>query len=56
MENKIDAVLSAADRDKILQFINDIYALLPFLIDLSPEERQSLLKWAKRVARLSKLH
>lgn len=44
MENKIDATLSVADRDKILQFIRDIRALLPFLVDLSPENRHSLVK------------
>lgn len=42
MENKIDAALSKADRDQILNLIQQIRALLPFLVDLSPEERKSL--------------
>lgn len=44
MQNRIDAAITAADRDKILDLINQIRALMPFLIDLSPEERQSLPK------------
>lgn len=44
MPNRIDAALNAADRDHILDFITQIRALLPFLIDLSPEDRQSLPK------------
>lgn len=41
MQNIIDAALFDSERDKILDLINQIRALLPFLIDLSPEERQS---------------
>lgn len=44
MENRINATLSVADRDKVLDLIAQIRALLPFLIDLSPDERQSLPK------------
>lgn len=44
MQNRIDATISVADRDKILDFISQIRALMPFLIDLSPEERQALPK------------
>lgn len=44
MENRIDAVLTDADRDNVLGLINDIRARLPFLIDLTIEERQSLPK------------
>lgn len=44
MQNKIDATLSVADRDKILDFIGQARALLPFLIDLTTEDRQSLVK------------
>jgi hypothetical protein len=44
MQNRIDAAITAADRDKILDFIRQIRALLPFLIDLTMEERQSLVK------------
>lgn len=42
MQNRIDAVLSATDRDKILDSISQIRALLPFLINLTPEERREL--------------
>ncbi|MGI8786971.1 MAG: hypothetical protein ACR2HG_04320 [Pyrinomonadaceae bacterium] len=44
MENRIDAALSAADRDSALNAVAQIRTLLPFLIDLSPEERQALPK------------
>ncbi|HEY0428632.1 MAG TPA: hypothetical protein VGC76_12700 [Pyrinomonadaceae bacterium] len=44
MQNKIAASISTADRDKILDFINQIFALMTFGVDLTPEERQSLVK------------
>lgn len=44
MENKINAALSKADREQILDLIQQIRILLPFLIDLSPEDRHSLVK------------
>jgi len=44
MENRIDAALSDANRDTVLQLIQDIRAKLPFLIDLTIEERKSLPK------------
>jgi len=44
MQNKIDAAISVTDRDKILEFIGQIRALMPFLADLTNEERQSLVK------------
>lgn len=44
MQNRIDADLSSTVRDEILDLISQIRAKLPFLIDLSPEERQSLPK------------
>ena len=44
MDNRIDADLSAANRDTILTAVAQIRTLLPFLIDLSPEERQALPK------------
>lgn len=44
MQNKIDAAISATDRDKILDLISQIVALMPFLVDLTPEERHSLFK------------
>lgn len=44
MQNRIDATITTIDRDKVLQNIAEIKMLLPFLIDLSPEDRQSLPK------------
>jgi hypothetical protein len=44
MQNKIDATLEAADRDRILDLINQIFNLLPFRVDLTPEERHTLFK------------
>lgn len=44
MENRIDAALSDANRDTVLQLIQDIRSKLPFLIDLTIEERKSLPK------------
>ncbi len=44
MQNKIEAVLSPENRDKILGFINQIFALLPEGVDLTPDDRQSMLK------------
>lgn len=44
MNNKIDAAVSAASRDAVLDHIEQIRALLPFLLDLSPEDRQALPK------------
>jgi hypothetical protein len=40
--NRISATLSAADRDAVLAAIATIKQKLPFLIDLSPEERKTL--------------
>jgi hypothetical protein len=44
MQNKIDAVLSAASVSKILQLIDQIEAEMPFLVDLSNDEIASLNK------------
>jgi hypothetical protein len=44
MQNKIDAVLSAASVTKILQLIDQIEAEMPFLVDLSAAEIASLNK------------
>jgi len=44
MQNRIDAELPIGKRDQIIDLINQIRALLPFLIDLSPEDRQALPK------------
>ena len=43
-ENRIDAVLSEADRAATLAAIETIKTKLPFLIDLTPKERQELPK------------
>lgn len=48
MQNRIDATLSPEDKDKILQFIRDIEAKLPFLVDLSAAEIASLSKMGDR--------
>lgn len=42
MQNKINAALSKADRDKILDLISQISALLPFLISLTTDEKREL--------------
>lgn len=44
MQNRIDTAITVSDRDKILDLISQIFALLPMRVDLSPEERQSLVK------------
>ncbi len=48
MQNRIDASLSTEDKNKILQFIQDIQAKLPFLVDLSAAEIASLSKMGDR--------
>lgn len=47
-DNRISATLSQADRQAVLDAINTIRTKLPFLIDLSPEERQALPKMGDR--------
>ena len=47
-DNRIDASLSAADRDAALAAVNTIREKLPFLLDLSPEERHALPKMGDR--------
>ncbi len=42
--NRIDATLSPSDKDEVLAAIATLKGKLPFLIDLSPEERQGLPK------------
>lgn len=42
--NRISAKLVPADKDAVLQAIATIKTKLPFLIDLSPEERRALPK------------
>jgi hypothetical protein len=48
MQNRIDAVLSAADQNQILKLIQDIKAKMPFLVDLSAAEIASLSKMGDR--------
>ncbi len=42
--NRIDATLSPGDKDEVLAAIATLKGKLPFLIDLSPEERRALPK------------
>lgn len=44
MDNRISATLSAADKAAILTKITEIEALLPFLLNLTTEEKSSLPK------------
>ena len=48
MQNKIDATLTTEDRNKIIDFIDQISALLSFLINLTPEERRELPRMGDR--------
>jgi hypothetical protein len=41
-DNRVSAQLGEADRQAVLAAINTIRTKLPFLIDLTPEERRSL--------------
>jgi len=43
-ENRVSGALSQADRDAVLGAISTIKEKLPFLIDLTPEERKYLPK------------
>ncbi|MET0621661.1 MAG: hypothetical protein ABW250_01640 [Pyrinomonadaceae bacterium] len=43
-DNRVSATLSQTDRQAVLDAINIIRTKLPFLIDLTPEERRTLLK------------
>jgi hypothetical protein len=43
-ENRVSAQLTPEDRAAVLEAINTIRQKLPFLIDLSPEERRTLPK------------
>lgn len=44
MENRIDAVLTDENLEKVLQLFDNIEELMPFLIDLTIEERRSVPK------------
>jgi hypothetical protein len=43
-ENRVNATLTAADQQAVMTAINTIREKLPFLIDLSPEDRRGLPK------------
>jgi hypothetical protein len=43
-DNRIEAVLPAADKDAVLTAITTIKTKLPFLVDLAPEEKRVMLK------------
>jgi hypothetical protein len=43
-ENRISAKLSATDRDAVMQAISTIKEKLPFLIDLTTEDRRTIVK------------
>ena len=43
-DNRVSATLSEADQQAVLAAINTIRQKLPFLIDLTPEQRRSLPK------------
>ena len=43
-DNRVSATLAQADKDAVMQAIAVIKAKLPFLVDLSPEERRALPK------------
>lgn len=43
-DNKVSAKLSSADREAVMQAITTIREKLPFLIDLTTEERKALPK------------
>jgi glutathione S-transferase len=47
-DNRISTQLSDANRTAILQKLGEIRALLPFLVSLTPEERQTLPKLGDR--------
>lgn len=44
MQNSIDASITTANRDLMLSLIGQISDLMPVKIDLSPEDRKSLVK------------
>src|ERR1044072_697890 len=47
-DNKISATLSDADRQDVMAAINTIRQKLPFLTDLTPDERRALPKMGDR--------
>ena len=47
-DNRISATLADADKALILQKITEILALLPFLVNLTPDERQTFPKLGEK--------
>lgn len=43
-DNRVSASLSQADRQAVLDALDTVRQKLPFLVDLSPDERRSLLR------------
>ncbi|MEH2410278.1 hypothetical protein [Nostoc sp.] len=43
-ENRISANLAPADKEAVMQAIATIKEKLPFLVDLTPEDRRRMLK------------
>ena len=48
VDNRIDAVLPVADKDAVLAAITSMAAKLPFLVDLSNEEKRVMLKLGQK--------
>jgi len=46
--NRVNATLNPAQIAEIQTALGNIYANLPFLIDLKPEERQAMLKFGEK--------
>ncbi|MEI7869402.1 MAG: hypothetical protein WCI11_16050 [Candidatus Methylumidiphilus sp.] len=46
--NRVNATLNSAQIAEIQTALGNIYANLPFLIDLKPEERQAMLKFGEK--------
>lgn len=48
MQNRINATMSEADREAVLEVFTTIQTKLPFLVSLTPEERRELPKMGDR--------
>ena len=51
-DNRISASLSQADREAVMTAITTIRGKLPFLVDLTTEERRSLPKLGDKIRAL----
>ena len=57
MNDRIDATISQTDLDAILAAVKTIKTALPFLVDLSPDDRQALPKFGdKSLAFVQRAH